>query len=51
MNTYHVKCRPLEMRVGKPISTAGLAPRDLENLSGKVQKELEALYYRSRSPQ
>jgi 1-acyl-sn-glycerol-3-phosphate acyltransferase len=51
MNTYHVKCRPLEMRVGKPISTAGLAPRDLENLSGKVQKELEALYYASRSPQ
>ena len=21
MNTYHIKCRPLEMRVGKPIST------------------------------
>jgi 1-acyl-sn-glycerol-3-phosphate acyltransferase len=50
MNTYHIKCRPLEMRVGKPISTAGLAPRDLESLSGKVQKELEGLYYGSGSP-
>jgi 1-acyl-sn-glycerol-3-phosphate acyltransferase len=49
MNTYHIKCRPLEMRVGKPISTAGLAPRDLESLSGKVQKELEDLYYGSGS--
>jgi 1-acyl-sn-glycerol-3-phosphate acyltransferase len=51
MNTYHIKCRPLEMRVGKPISTAGLAPRDLESLSGKVQKELEGLYYAGRSAQ
>jgi 1-acyl-sn-glycerol-3-phosphate acyltransferase len=50
MNTYHIKCRPLEMRVGKPISTAGMVARDLESLSGKVQKELEALYYRGRSP-
>ena len=23
MDTYHIKCRPLEMRVGQPISTAG----------------------------
>src|ERR1017187_4207133 len=51
MNTYHIKCRPLEMRVGRPISTVGLAPRDLESLSGKVQKELEGLYYGSRSPE
>jgi 1-acyl-sn-glycerol-3-phosphate acyltransferase len=46
MNTYHIKCRPLEMRVGEPISTAGLTMRDLEALSAKVQKALEDLYYR-----
>ena len=46
MNTYHVKCRPLEMRVGEPISTAGLSLHDLETLSAKVQAELEKLYYR-----
>ncbi|HUO16334.1 MAG TPA: lysophospholipid acyltransferase family protein [Verrucomicrobiae bacterium] len=45
MDTYHIKCRPLEMRVGDPIPTAGLTVRDLETLSAKVQKALEALYY------
>jgi 1-acyl-sn-glycerol-3-phosphate acyltransferase len=46
MNTYHIKCRPLEMRVGEPISTAGLTIRDMEALSAKVQAALEDLYYR-----
>ncbi len=46
MNTYHIKCRPLEMRVGGPISTVGLTLRDLESLSAKVQKAVEDLYYR-----
>lgn len=45
MDTYHIKCRPLEMRVGEPIPTAGLTGRDLEGLSAKVQAALEALYY------
>jgi len=47
MNTYHIKCRPLEMRVGEPISTAGMTGRDLEALSKKVQSALEDLYQRS----
>jgi len=46
MNTYHIKCRPLEMRVGEPISTAGLSLRDMEQLSARVQNALEELYYR-----
>ena len=45
MNTYHIKCRPLEMRVGKPISTTGLSVRDLEAVSAKVRKAMEDLYY------
>ena len=45
MNTYHIKCRPLEMRVGDPISTAGLTMRDMEVVSGKVRKAMEDLYY------
>src|SRR5579864_97937 len=49
MDTYHIKCRPLEMRVGEPISTAGLTMRDLEALSAKVQKALEDLYYQPDS--
>jgi len=45
MNTYHIKCRPLEMRVGEPISTAGLTMRDLEAVSARVRKAMEDLYY------
>ncbi len=45
MDTYHIKSRPLEMRVGSSISTAGLSLRDMDRLSAKVQQELEALYY------
>jgi 1-acyl-sn-glycerol-3-phosphate acyltransferase len=49
MNTYHIQCRPLEMRVGEPISTAGMTMRDLEAVSNKVKAALEHLYY-SASP-
>lgn len=45
MDTYHIKCRPLEMRVGELISTSGLTMRDLEALSSRVQKAVENLYY------
>lgn len=45
MDTYHIKPGPLEMRVGKPISTAGLTTRDMEELSAKVQRALEDMYY------
>ncbi|HZW94031.1 MAG TPA: lysophospholipid acyltransferase family protein [Candidatus Eremiobacteraceae bacterium] len=51
MDTYHIKCRPLEMRVGERISTSGLTVRDLEAVSAKVQKAMEDLYYaKSRAP-
>jgi 1-acyl-sn-glycerol-3-phosphate acyltransferase len=44
MNTYHIKCQPLEMRVGQPISVAGLKGHDMEALSTKVQKAVEELH-------
>jgi len=44
MNTYHIKCQPLEMRVGEPISTAGLTVRDTDAVSAKVKAALEALH-------
>ena len=44
MNTYHIKCQPLEMRVGAPISTAGLSLRDTEAVSAKVRSAIESLY-------
>ena len=46
MNTYHIKCQPLEMRVGEPIPTAGLTVRDTEAVSAKVKSAIESL----RSP-
>ncbi len=45
MDTYHIKCRPLEMRVGEPISTVGLTMRDMEAVSARVRKAMENLYY------
>jgi 1-acyl-sn-glycerol-3-phosphate acyltransferase len=44
MNTYHIKCRPLEMRVGKPISTAGRSLRDMDAISSEVKQSMETLY-------
>jgi len=43
MNTYHIKPRPLEMRVGQPISTAGYKMRDLEVLSERVHQAMQEL--------
>jgi 1-acyl-sn-glycerol-3-phosphate acyltransferase len=43
MDTYHIKSRPLEMRVGEPIATTGMTLRNMEELSGKVQKALERM--------
>ncbi len=43
MNTYHIKCRPLEMRVGEPIPTVGLTVHDTEAVSAKVRTAMESL--------
>ena len=43
MNTYHIKCQPLEMRVGEPISTAGLSLHDTDAVSAKVRSAIENL--------
>jgi 1-acyl-sn-glycerol-3-phosphate acyltransferase len=51
MNTYHIKSRPLEMRVGEPISTAGLTGHDMQALSDKVHKAVCELYYGSAKPE
>lgn len=47
MNTYHIKCRPLQMRVGTPVPTSGLTLKDMDTVSARVRKELENLYYGS----
>ncbi len=44
MDTFHIKSRPLEMRVGDPIPTSEWSLRNLQGLSAKVQQEIEALY-------
>jgi 1-acyl-sn-glycerol-3-phosphate acyltransferase len=49
MNTYHIKCRPLEMRVGEPIATEGYSLREMEELSAKVHQAMEDLYYRGNA--
>jgi 1-acyl-sn-glycerol-3-phosphate acyltransferase len=49
MNTYHIKCQPLEMRVGKPIPTAGLTAQDTDQVSAQVKSAIEALHSAPKS--
>jgi 1-acyl-sn-glycerol-3-phosphate acyltransferase len=49
MNTYHIKSRALEMRVGEPIPTEGYSLREMETLSAKVHQAMEDLYYRGHA--
>ena len=44
MNTYHIKSRPLAMRIGEPISTVGMTLRDTEAVSAKVRAAIGELY-------
>jgi hypothetical protein len=39
------------MRVGEPISTAGLTTHDIDALAARVQSEVEKLYYGGSSDQ
>jgi 1-acyl-sn-glycerol-3-phosphate acyltransferase len=50
MDTYHIKCRPLEMRVGQPISTSEYSLREMETLSAKVYRAMEELYRGANNP-
>jgi 1-acyl-sn-glycerol-3-phosphate acyltransferase len=45
MNTYHIKCRTLEMRIGEPISTVGLSLHDMETLSRRVHVAMAMLLH------
>jgi len=49
MNTYHIKCQPLEMRVGEPISTGGLTVRDTDEVSARVKAAIESLHSAPRT--
>ncbi len=49
MNTYHIKCQALEMRVGEVISTSGLTVRDTDEVSAKVKSAIEALHSAPRT--
>jgi 1-acyl-sn-glycerol-3-phosphate acyltransferase len=44
MNTYHIKCRPLEMRMGQPISTEGYTLRNMDALSDRVHQAVVDLH-------
>ncbi len=49
MNTYHIKCQPLEMRAGERISTSGLTVRDTDEVSARVKSAIEALHSAPRA--
>jgi 1-acyl-sn-glycerol-3-phosphate acyltransferase len=43
MNTYHIKSRPLEMRVGEPIPTSGYTLRTMDQLAARVHAMMEKM--------
>jgi len=43
MNTYNIKSRPLEMRVGEPIPTSGYTLRTMDQLAARVQAQVERM--------
>jgi 1-acyl-sn-glycerol-3-phosphate acyltransferase len=49
MNTYHIKCQLLEMRIGEMIPTAGRTLRDTDEVSAKVKSAIEALHSAPRT--
>jgi 1-acyl-sn-glycerol-3-phosphate acyltransferase len=44
MNTYHIRCQPLEMRMGEAIPTGGLTMSDLDALTARVKAAIEELH-------
>ena len=49
MNTYHIKCQPLEMRVGEVIPTVGLKMADMDTVSTRVKASIDALHSAART--
>lgn len=49
MNTFVVHRGPMQLVIGKPISTAGYAPREMEALAEKVKAAIEEMYYARRA--
>ena len=43
MNTFHIKSRPLEMRVGTPIPTTDYTLRTMDQLAARVQAAVDEL--------
>lgn len=45
MNTWHIRPGPLQLVVGKPISTVGMSTRDMEKLKQEAEDVIAGLYY------
>ena len=45
MNTWHIKPRPVQLLVGRPILTQGLTARDLERVSDEARRAIAEMYY------
>lgn len=45
MNSYVIRPHPIRLIVGKPISTEGMNPREMNVLAAQVQNQIEELYY------
>ena len=45
MNSYHLRRRPIDLIVGKPIPTVGMKARDMDKLARQTRDVIGAMYY------
>jgi 1-acyl-sn-glycerol-3-phosphate acyltransferase len=50
INSFHIRPCPLKLRVGKPISTAGMNIRSMDTLAQATRESIASLYYSDVSP-
>src|SRR5215472_5714466 len=51
MNSFHLRPGQVEMIIGEPISTAGLVPRQMDELAARARQIMADIYYaRTQSP-
>ena len=45
MNSFHLRPGRIDMIVGEPIPTTGMAPRDMDKLAARVREVMADMYY------
>jgi len=45
MNSFHLRPGHVQMIIGEPIQTTGMAPREMDKLAERVREVMARIYY------